>query len=147
MGGRVDKCGGGGMRPLSGPRNVIFVPMTKSGDWYSEMARRSLPRPTPTPAGDKPLASRSLRPRYIPHTHAPQLGRLWDVRDILGTMGRQLIVNAGWQNCRRASVPEAMPDGWPRSVGHRRLRCRESGYSWSGALYNSSPRYRRAAMV
>ena len=23
------------------------------------------PRPTPTPAGDKPLASRSLRPRYI----------------------------------------------------------------------------------
>ena len=33
--------------------------------WYSELARRILPRPTPTPAGDKPLASRSLRPRYI----------------------------------------------------------------------------------
>ena len=32
-----------------------FVPMTK---WYSELARRILPRPTPTPAGDKP-------PRYI----------------------------------------------------------------------------------
>ena len=31
MGGRVDKCGGGGMRPLSGPRNVIFVPMTEWG--------------------------------------------------------------------------------------------------------------------
>ena len=27
--------------------------------WYSESARRILPRPTPTPAGDKP-------PRYIP---------------------------------------------------------------------------------
>ena len=26
--------------------------------WYSELARRILPRPTPTPAGDKP-------PRYI----------------------------------------------------------------------------------
>ncbi len=33
--------------------------------WYSELARRILPRPTPTPAGDKPLALRSLRPRYI----------------------------------------------------------------------------------
>ena len=33
--------------------------------WYSESARRILPRPNPTPAGDKPLASRSLRPRYI----------------------------------------------------------------------------------
>ena len=33
--------------------------------WYGELARRILPRPTPTPAGDKPLASRSLRPRYI----------------------------------------------------------------------------------
>ena len=32
---------------------------------YGELARRILPRPTPTPAGDKPLASRSLRPRYI----------------------------------------------------------------------------------
>ena len=28
-------------------------------------SRWILPRPTPTPAGDKPLASRSLRPRYI----------------------------------------------------------------------------------
>ena len=27
--------------------------------WYSELARRIPPRPTPTPAGDKP-------PRYIP---------------------------------------------------------------------------------
>ncbi len=27
--------------------------------WYSELARRILLRPTPTPAGDKP-------PRYIP---------------------------------------------------------------------------------
>ena len=36
--------------------------------WYSELARRILPRPTPTPAGDKPLASRSLRPHYIPHS-------------------------------------------------------------------------------
>ena len=33
--------------------------------WYSELARRILRRPTPTPAGDKPLASRSLRPHYI----------------------------------------------------------------------------------
>ena len=33
--------------------------------WYGELARWILPRPTPTPAGDKPLASRSLRPRYI----------------------------------------------------------------------------------
>ncbi len=33
--------------------------------WYSELARRILLCPTPTPAGDKPLASRSLRPRYI----------------------------------------------------------------------------------
>ena len=33
--------------------------------WYSELARRILPRPTPSPAVDKPLASRSLRPRYI----------------------------------------------------------------------------------
>ena len=33
--------------------------------WYSEFARQILPRPTPTPARDKPLASRSLRPRYI----------------------------------------------------------------------------------
>ena len=33
--------------------------------WYSELARRILPRPTLTPVGDKPLASRSLRPRYI----------------------------------------------------------------------------------
>ena len=33
--------------------------------WYGEFARRILRRPTPTPAGDKPLASRSLRPRYI----------------------------------------------------------------------------------
>ena len=40
--------------------------------WYSELARQIPPRPTPIPAGDKPLASRSLRlalrslrPRYI----------------------------------------------------------------------------------
>ena len=33
--------------------------------WYSELARWILLRPTPTPAWDKPLASRSLRPRYI----------------------------------------------------------------------------------
>ncbi len=39
--------------------------------WYSESARRILPRPAPTPAGDEPLASRSLRPRYIPLTHTP----------------------------------------------------------------------------
>ena len=32
---------------------------------HGELARWILPRPTPTPAGDKPLASRSLRPRYI----------------------------------------------------------------------------------
>ena len=32
--------------------------------WHSELARRILLRPTPTPAGDKPLASRSLRPHY-----------------------------------------------------------------------------------
>ena len=31
--------------------------------WYSESARWILLRPSPTPAGDKPLASRSLRPR------------------------------------------------------------------------------------
>ena len=33
--------------------------------WYGESAQRILPRPTPAPAGDKPLASRSLRPHYI----------------------------------------------------------------------------------
>ena len=33
--------------------------------WYSELARWILLRATPTPAGDKPLASRSLRPRHI----------------------------------------------------------------------------------
>ena len=33
--------------------------------WHSVLARRILPRPTPTPAGDKP-------PRYIPPpTHGP----------------------------------------------------------------------------
>ena len=57
----------------------IFVPIAREG-WCrrtarcekpelwlgtTEFARRILPRPTPTPSGDKPLASRSLRPRYI----------------------------------------------------------------------------------
>ena len=33
---------------------------------YGELARRILPRPSSAPAGDNPLASRSLRPHYIP---------------------------------------------------------------------------------
>ena len=33
--------------------------------WYGELAPGILPHATPTLAGDKPLASRSLRPRYI----------------------------------------------------------------------------------
>ena len=33
--------------------------------WYGELAPRILPRPSSAPAGDKPLASRSLRPHYI----------------------------------------------------------------------------------
>ena len=36
--------------------------------WYGELGQRILPLctlPNPTPAGDKPLASRSLRPHYI----------------------------------------------------------------------------------
>ena len=53
------------------PRNSSFVPIAHAGCrrhtkveklelcfWFSELARRILPRPTPTPAGDKP-------PRYI----------------------------------------------------------------------------------
>ena len=34
--------------------------------WYGESARWVLPRPSSAPAGDKSLASRSLRPHYIP---------------------------------------------------------------------------------
>ena len=33
--------------------------------WYGELAPRILPRSSSAPAGDKPLASRSLRPHYI----------------------------------------------------------------------------------
>ena len=33
--------------------------------------RGGFPRPTPAPAGDKPLASRSLRPHYIPLSSPP----------------------------------------------------------------------------
>ena len=33
---------------------------------YGEFAPRILPRPSSAPAGDKPLASRSLRPHHIP---------------------------------------------------------------------------------
>ena len=59
------------MRALSGSSNTIFVPIAHAGGRrhtkvgtagvvarYSESARRILPLPTPTPAGDKP-------PRYI----------------------------------------------------------------------------------
>ena len=33
--------------------------------WYGELAPWILPRPSSAPAGDKPLASRSLRTQYI----------------------------------------------------------------------------------
>ena len=39
--------------------------------WDSEPARRILPFPSSAPAGDKPLASRSLRPHYISQSPAP----------------------------------------------------------------------------
>ena len=39
--------------------------------WYSELARWILPRPTPTPAGDKPLALHFLVP---PSTISLQFG-------------------------------------------------------------------------
>ena len=65
---------------LSKPRNIIFEPIAHAGcrrhtkvckagvvAWYGELALRILPRPSSAPAGDKPLASRSLRPHYIPH--------------------------------------------------------------------------------
>ena len=52
--------------PLSPhPWIPAFAGMTKSGDWYGELAGRIPPPPTATRAGDEPLASRSLRPRYI----------------------------------------------------------------------------------
>ena len=68
------------MRAHPRSRKVIFVPFahpschrhtkirkTEVVISYGELARRLLPLPNPTPAGDKPLASRSLRPHYIPH--------------------------------------------------------------------------------
>ena len=61
--------------------------------WYSESARRILPRctrPTPTPAGDEPLASRSLRPHYIPLSPL-----LWIAVAYLGT-GRAIAGKTQW---------------------------------------------------
>ena len=57
-------CEGFTIRPTMGLR---FRKVKVSGVWLgtAELARRILRRRTPTPAGDKPLASRSLRPRYI----------------------------------------------------------------------------------
>ncbi len=63
-----------GFPPRIGVRGRLFNDEFRGNGvvaWYSESARRILPRPAPTPAGDEPLASRSLRPRYIPLTHTP----------------------------------------------------------------------------
>ena len=66
-----------GTRTLDGKRLFSYQSLMPAGAgtagyenpgvviWYGELARWILPRPAPTPAGDKPLASRSLRPRYI----------------------------------------------------------------------------------
>ena len=70
---RVDVGGGIALGVVS--RDVsawilAFARMTNSGGpelWLGTANCRGgfCHRPTPTPAGDKPLASRSLRPRYI----------------------------------------------------------------------------------
>ena len=56
--------------PDRGPGHA-FIVMTNSGGPELWIGRANwhggfVPLPTPTPAGDKPLATRSLRPHYIP---------------------------------------------------------------------------------
>ena len=48
--------------------------------WYTELARWILPRPTPTPAGDKP-------PRYIPITRTTQVCAFGGIRNKQVTVG------------------------------------------------------------
>ena len=82
--------------------------------WHGEFAPRILRRPTPTPAGDKPLASRSLRPRYIfSFRHRP-----W-VHNSAGFAGGEpaLRLNGGH-----------IPD---RSPGHAFGPIAHAGWRWS----------------
>ena len=77
------------------------------------------------------------------------------VRDLLSCQdlndnSRIEVANRGHRRSWRAkigTVGKQCPRGWSQSVGHTLLRCGESGYSSSGALYSSSPLCRRAAMV
>ena len=71
--------------------------------WYSESARRILPRPTPTPAGDKPLASRSLRPRYIfSFRHRPS------VYNSAGFAGGEPATEGDWRATSRIGVRDML---------------------------------------
>ena len=63
-----------GFPPRIGVRGRLFAGMTNSGGtelWLGRVNQHGGFCHAPTPAGDEPLASRSLRPRYIPLTHTP----------------------------------------------------------------------------
>ncbi len=63
-----------GFRSRIGVRGWLFAGMTNSGGtelWLGRVNQHGGFCHAPPPAGDEPLASRSLRPRYIPLTHTP----------------------------------------------------------------------------
>ena len=74
--------------------------------WYSESARRILPRPTPAPAGDEPLAlAKSSTALHSPHPHP-----LWIPAPYRGT-GQALRWNdeMSGESLSRIGVREVLP--------------------------------------
>ncbi len=99
-----------------------------------------LPRPTPTPAGDKPLASRSLRPRYIfSFRHRPSV---YNSARFAGGEPASRLIGGHIPDRSPGHVPIAHP-GWRRHTKYEKPELWFGTVNWHGGFCHAPPRPQR----